>query len=451
MTKVFISYRRDDSKVIAGRIYDYLTPPLGTLEPRDVFKDVDSIPPGVNFKKHLEKHVAQCAVALVIIGPSWLNIKDADGLRRLDDEADFVRVEIESALKREIPVIPLLVMGAQMPKSSQLPATLAPLAFQHGLSVRDDPDFRNDMMRLKKSLEHWINPIVVTEPGISKISVSITPAIGTCRKDKYGIEMIYVPAGKFLMGSTKDEIERAFRQMNGRQNESLYHDFLKNESPQHSIRVSKGFWIDRVPVTNAAYQKFLKVNGYKIERYWTQAGWDWLSAQKANHIPVNYEGRDLPNQPRVGITWYEAMAYATWRNARLPNEAEWEYTARGRDAHIYPWGDRFDYKKAVYIVDKKYRQIAPVGSNLEGQSWIGVLDMIGYISEWTTTIYDPENFPYPFNEDGRDSIIGQKKRVLRGSSANYALDFMRTAYRSSREPDREDIHTGFRCVRDVLP
>jgi hypothetical protein len=106
--EIFMSYRRDDSADVAGRIYDRLADKFG----RDnVFKDVDSIPLGVNFKTHIEAVVQQCVVELVVIGQDWLDIMDAEGNRRLDDPRDFVRLEIESALARNIPIIPLLVMG----------------------------------------------------------------------------------------------------------------------------------------------------------------------------------------------------------------------------------------------------------------------------------------------------------------------------------------------------
>src|SRR5579872_4347999 len=98
MSKIFISYRREDSADIAGRIYDNLTPPVGPFLRDDVFKDVDTIPLGVNFKTHLESAVALCAVQLVVIGPRWLTVVGSDGNPRLHDPRDFVRIEIESAL-----------------------------------------------------------------------------------------------------------------------------------------------------------------------------------------------------------------------------------------------------------------------------------------------------------------------------------------------------------------
>src|SRR5947209_12396451 len=122
MPKIFISYRREDSEHIAGRIYDRLEPCFG----RDnVFLDIDTIPFGVDFREHLDQAVGRCDVLLAVIGERWLEVRFKDGpkegQRRLDDPTDFVRIEIESALARGIPVIPVLVGTARMPDYLELP------------------------------------------------------------------------------------------------------------------------------------------------------------------------------------------------------------------------------------------------------------------------------------------------------------------------------------------
>jgi TIR domain len=147
---IFISYRRDDSADITGRIYDRLVEHFGK---ESIFKDVDSIPFGVDFRVTLRGIVEQCDSVLVIIGDHWLHTVDAAGKRRIDDPGDFVRIEIEAALKRSIPVIPLLVKGAMMPREEDLPADLKDFAYRNGAQVRHDPDFHPDMDRLIISLE----------------------------------------------------------------------------------------------------------------------------------------------------------------------------------------------------------------------------------------------------------------------------------------------------------
>jgi hypothetical protein len=141
---IFISYRRSDSADIVGRIYDRLIDEFGR---NPIFKDVDSIPFGVDFKEYLDKRVSECKVLLAVI---------ATGKKRLEDSGDFVRIEIESALERGIPVIPLLVRGAQMPPEEHLPPSLKRLVYRNGIQIRSDPDFHNDMNRLITALEKYI-------------------------------------------------------------------------------------------------------------------------------------------------------------------------------------------------------------------------------------------------------------------------------------------------------
>jgi hypothetical protein len=150
MVTAFISYRRKDNRHVTERVYDRLVSRFGR---ESIFKDVDAIPLGTDFRQVLERAVAKSDVQLVIIGQHWLTATDEFGRRRLDDEQDFVRVEIETALARRILVIPLLVDGADMPAAAELPAALREVAFRNGTVVRTDPDFHRDMDRLVRALE----------------------------------------------------------------------------------------------------------------------------------------------------------------------------------------------------------------------------------------------------------------------------------------------------------
>jgi len=139
--KIFISYRREDSTDAAGRVYDRLVTQFGKA---NVFKDVDDIPLGRDFREALRDAVGECDIMLVVIGHQWLTATDEQG-RRLDNPGDFVRIEVEAALTRDIPVIPVLVQGAGVPRERDLPSTLAQLAYRNGLPVRSDPHFHGDM------------------------------------------------------------------------------------------------------------------------------------------------------------------------------------------------------------------------------------------------------------------------------------------------------------------
>jgi hypothetical protein len=142
--KVFINYRRDDSAGHAGRVRDRLAHELGR---NLLFMDVDAISLGANFSKVLHEEVAKCGVLLAVIGPNWSDVRDEHGNRRLDDPNDFVRIEIAAALQRDIPVIPILLDGARIPKADQLPDDLKELASRNGLDVRH-ASFHTDMDRL---------------------------------------------------------------------------------------------------------------------------------------------------------------------------------------------------------------------------------------------------------------------------------------------------------------
>jgi Tol biopolymer transport system component len=152
---IFISYRRSDSPDATGRIYDRLLDEFGKAQ---VFKDVDSIPLGRDFRGHLNDIVGNCGVMLAIVGPHWMGARNAAGQRRLEDPDDFVRIELETALARDIPVVPVLVAHAQLPLASDLPGSLASLVFRQSIEVRPDPDFHNDATRLVTALRATLDP-----------------------------------------------------------------------------------------------------------------------------------------------------------------------------------------------------------------------------------------------------------------------------------------------------
>jgi formylglycine-generating enzyme required for sulfatase activity len=156
MIHVFVSYRREDSIHQAGRLYDRLVTRFGSSQ---VFKDVDSIPLGSDFREVLTERVADCDVFLAVIGDRWLSIAGKSGERRLDDPGDFVRIEIEAALSRKIPVIPVLVANSSVPQAEELPESLRGLSFRNGLPVRPDPDFHKDMDRLIRGIEDGVSAL----------------------------------------------------------------------------------------------------------------------------------------------------------------------------------------------------------------------------------------------------------------------------------------------------
>ena len=146
---IFISYRRADTRADAGRLHDRLAERFGSDQ---VFMDIDDIQPGQNFQVVLQQTLASCRVLLVLIGPGWLRATDQGGLPRLEDKQDLVRLELQTALQRGIPLIPVLFNKAAMPAEDELPAGLALLSQRQALEVSDSR-FHADVNALISSLE----------------------------------------------------------------------------------------------------------------------------------------------------------------------------------------------------------------------------------------------------------------------------------------------------------
>jgi hypothetical protein len=142
MPGIFISYRRADSAGYAGRIFDRLRREFGDSE---VFRDVDDIDGGTRFPEAIARQLEDCKVFVLVIGPSWINARDERGSRRLDDPTDWVRVELATALKRNICVIPVTVGGAALPAAADLPDDLKPLLEWQRRDLRDGDTWEADL------------------------------------------------------------------------------------------------------------------------------------------------------------------------------------------------------------------------------------------------------------------------------------------------------------------
>lgn len=153
--KIFINYRRGDDPGNTGRLFDRLQ---DVFKPEQLFLDVDNIAPGLDFVRELNDRVAECDIVLAVIGRSWLDSRNAEGQRRLDDPDDFVRIEIESALKQGKRVIPVLVGEGQLPHAEDLPAPLQPLTRRNAVRLTHER-FRADVAGLVKALQQSLEEI----------------------------------------------------------------------------------------------------------------------------------------------------------------------------------------------------------------------------------------------------------------------------------------------------
>jgi hypothetical protein len=151
--RIFLNYRREDTRGYAGRLYDRLSNRFGEDQ---IFRDIDAIPPGIDFLEHIDGVVGQCDLMLVLIGESWVSVKDARGRRRLDDPHDFVGLEIAAALERNIPVIPVLIQGARMPTEEDLPDQMQGLARRNAVEMSDS-HWNYDWERLTRGIDQLIS------------------------------------------------------------------------------------------------------------------------------------------------------------------------------------------------------------------------------------------------------------------------------------------------------
>ncbi len=261
-----------------------------------------------------------------------------------------------------------------------------------------------------------------------------TPAAGETRVDPLGIEQVWVPPGTFQMGTgDTGELDPPSWAINE----------LKSEQPQHQVTLTRGFWIDKYEVTNAAYETFVEAGGYLDPSLWSEAGWGWLAKQTVDRLPFKCRSSDQPDHPRVCITWYEAEAYARWRGGRLPTEAEWEFAARGPESSIYPWGDAWDPAKAN-VVDSD--GLVPVGTFPDGVSWVGAYEMSGNAMEWVQDWLDSRYYEQGDMVDPQGPETGARKVEKGGWWGSHPF-VARAAYRHFEDPPTyQDHHIGVRVV-----
>lgn len=182
LRSLFLSYRRQDSQGEAGRLFDDLAAQFGEDA---VFMDVSALEPGRDFRKAIDQNVGCCSALLVLIGQDWLEARDHSGNRRLDDPNDFVRIEVASALRRDIPVIPVLLRGARMPQPDELPDDLRELAYRNAVELTH-MRWRSDVQLLIHALRHHLEPTTAPgspQPSLSRDSSALPPSSRTPNPD----------------------------------------------------------------------------------------------------------------------------------------------------------------------------------------------------------------------------------------------------------------------------
>jgi len=248
---------------------------------------------------------------------------------------------------------------------------------------------------LTVNFEEFVEPAAGTAPA--------TPQPARDRKNaKDGADMVLINAGGFHMGD----------------------DATPGERPLHPVQVSKRFYLYKTEVTNAQYRKFVEDTGHREPAFWEDPRFS------------------KPEQPVVGISWDDAVAYAQWAGGRLPTEAEWEFVARGKENRPYAWGAPDpDANRAVFGATAP----APCGTRAMGAAPSGALDLSGNVAEWCADWFAAD---YYLQSPVKDppGPKGGTDRVVRGGAFNDGASALRTWLRRSAKPDARQQMVGFRVA-----
>jgi formylglycine-generating enzyme required for sulfatase activity len=197
--------------------------------------------------------------------------------------------------------------------------------------------------------------------------------------------------------------------------------------------IDKPYEIDIYPVTNGQYKGFIEANGYDTEEYWSVEGVKWRDENKVK-LPKYWDNVKFnhPEQPVVGISYYEAEAFANWSGKRLPTEKEWEKAARGTDGRVYPWGNEFD-KEKCNSEESGIGKTTRVTVYPDGKSPYNCHDMAGNVWEWCSDLY---------SKDGT-------RRVIRGGSWADDARSCRASCRDAGPPSSRWRRSGVRLARSL--
>jgi len=421
MTKIFISYRRADTQYVTDSIYEHMCRHFGQ---ENVFLDVGSIPFGVDYRQYLRDQIAAHDVILVIIGPDWGRIME----ERTEETNDFVRIEIENALRMEKLVIPVLVMEARMPNFARLPPSISDLQWLNSANVRRQPDLSTDCQRLADGIRAFFansrRPTMLRSKLYDLLPMPFT--------------WIDIPAGRVTLEAKK----------------GFYGGGQTFEVP--------AFTIAKYPITNDQFAKFIDAGGYTERKWWSETGWKtlqqgwyydgssggWEPPGKPWHEPAYWSDSNWNSaeQPVVGVSWHEAQAFCQWLSEtsgepiRLPTETQWQWAAQGNDSRLYPWGDDWNagYCNSQESGIGKTTPIARYEG--KGDSPFGVVDMVGNAWEWCVT--DPTS--------GSHQTHAAAGYVLRGGSWSNSNHYARTTTRYGFDPYFRLNLVGFRIIRAAL-
>jgi formylglycine-generating enzyme required for sulfatase activity len=400
---VFISYRRALSKHLARSIYMDLK-----MNGWDVFLDVNTIDSG-DLDHIILNQIRARAHFILVISPG--------SLERCTNSGDWVLREIQEAVRVERNIVPIVEEGADFSREmGYLPSDVrAIVSKKNALPL---PHFFFD------AAVDMLQARFLKTPEYIKITAPPTA-------ERAEVQRRMAAA----------EFESPARVTKPRSTDLLPAPFDWVAIPNRNYSIAK------YPVTNAQFVKFIEADGYSTQRWWTAAG--WKRQQKEKWIePLNWSENwrnQGSEQPIVGVSWYEAVAYCLWlsqatgENIMLPTENQWQYAAQGDDRRHYPWGNDWNGARCNNNVDgTRFVSITHVRTyEGMGDSPFGVVDMAGNVKEWCLTDYDAKT---------NDIDASAKRRALRGGSHKDKFrEYFCCSYRDFSLPHYRG-HKGFRLT-----
>jgi formylglycine-generating enzyme required for sulfatase activity len=379
-------------------------------------------------------------VAIQAAHPDLFNLLLKEEPRYLRELEEYYQAESSQERKAEISAAGGQAMDEKSASRVEPPPALVPFLSQRGiaavrriLTMRHKPGAQDasfaglptDELRLYFTLTRSIETPQAAPPASEAARLVFEP------------QMVRIPAGKFLMGTTKEQAAQVIKE-GGKD----WEKWVEWEQPQHTVELSE-YSIGKYPITNREYQAFVREAKYKPPQGWDG---DRFPAEKGSH-------------PVVNVSWEDANAYCRWlsgktnKNYRLPTEAEWEKAARGENGSTYPWGNDFDTKKAN-TSESKIGDTSDVGKfSPQGDSPHGCADMSGNVWEWCNDWFDENEYKNRANSGVKNPQGPQegRLRVLRGGSFNNGHGYARCAVRSRSDPNNFGNLRGFRvCVSPIL-
>lgn len=486
---IFIGYRREDTADVAGRIYDALAARFGRQR---IFKDVDNLRPGADFGAHIRALLPRCRVVLVLIGPNWLEARDERGQRRIDDPHDWVRIEIELALATPgLDVVPVLVNGARMPRTDELPESLHPLLRRHAATIRRDPDFHDDVGKLTAALRQSVGAGVLdlSALGGEKKAAAARPAPRGERRQGmmfvggivaaltlvavgYGAwRVLGTPAPAPVSVAERDAQTPPSENTPAPQPESPAAPATQAPTPAPQTRVPQSRASVELPAmvripggeflmgspasepgrnTDEGPQRTVRITAFYMSRTEvTFAQWDaCLADGGCNGYSPPDQGWGRGNRPVINVSWSDAQAYVEWlsrrtgQRYRLPTEAEWEYAARAGTTTAYHTGESISTGQANF--NHRLARTQTVGAYAANA--FGLYDIHGNAWEWVLDCYSDS-----YSGRARDGSAYQSDscsfRVTRGGSWGSDVSGLRSADRLRLLAVARLDYVGFRVAR----